>query len=719
MATLVLSTVGTLVGGPIGGAIGSLIGQSIDQQLFAPPARRGPRLNDLAVQSSAYGTAIPKLYGTMRVAGSVVWATDLQESSNRQSGGKGQPDLVTYAYSVSLAVALSSRKARAVRRIWADGRLIRGASGDLKIRTQFRFHPGGEDQPVDPLIASAEGLESTPAYRGLALAVFENLELGEFGNRIPFLTFEVEADEAATPLSTILHDVSDGLIDCSDSRTVRGYAAYGSSISTAVEPLVDRLGVDLHDRGATLATPLPVPSQVQRRDLGCSQDSSRVSLIERSREPQQSVPRAISIGYYDPDRDYQAGQMRSSTGISPGVTLESDLPVVLTAAEAKTVSENALARRWARREKLIVRLPPRALGLQPGTTLAIEDVPGWWQVAKVEVEGLVVTAELRPNSSVAPQVLGDGGRATNSPDLVAGPTMLALFDLPAMGASQGGTMLHLAVASKNTTWRRVQLEIGIADVLTSALAASETVMGTTETALGDGQSRLLDLRSELIVELANGEQWLESRDDDALVAGANLAAVGQELIQFGEAVPIGAKRFRLSRLVRGRFGTEWAMAGHSAGEAFALLTPQSLLPIDLSGAPVGSLVTVRALGLADGAGAVTSTIAEGEALRPPSPVHVLAATDANGDLTISWIRRSREGWTWADEIEAPLGEGREQYRLVLTGSGGTFETETASPTAVVSAAELAAVGSGIASLTVVQVGDRAVSRPATLFISLP
>ena len=186
MATLVLSTVGTLLGGPVGGAIGSLVGQSIDQQLFGSP-RRGPRLGDLSVQTSTYGTQIPRIYGTMRVAGSVIWSTDLVESS-QTSGAKGQPDTI-YSYSVSFAVALSSRRVLEIRRIWADGKLLRGESGDFKVSTEFRFYDGRESQGVDPLIASLEGPDETPAYRGLALAVFENLELAEYGNRIPFLTF--------------------------------------------------------------------------------------------------------------------------------------------------------------------------------------------------------------------------------------------------------------------------------------------------------------------------------------------------------------------------------------------------------------------------------------------------------------------------------------------------------------------------------------------------
>jgi hypothetical protein len=107
----------------------------------------------------------------MRVAGTVIWATDLVEVS-QSSGAKGQPD-TTYNYSVSLAVALSSRAVGGIGRIWADGKLLRGAAGDFKVSTKFRFYPGDQDQEVDPLIASAEGLANTPAYRGMAVALAE------------------------------------------------------------------------------------------------------------------------------------------------------------------------------------------------------------------------------------------------------------------------------------------------------------------------------------------------------------------------------------------------------------------------------------------------------------------------------------------------------------------------------------------------------------------
>src|SRR5690606_29166414 len=105
-----------------------------------------------------------------------------------------QPTTTSYSYTASFAVALSARPIIRVGRIWADGVVLRGAAGDWKVATGFRLHRGDEAQAPDPLIASAEGAALAPAHRGIAYAVFEDMDLADFGNRIPSLTFEVIAD---------------------------------------------------------------------------------------------------------------------------------------------------------------------------------------------------------------------------------------------------------------------------------------------------------------------------------------------------------------------------------------------------------------------------------------------------------------------------------------------------------------------------------------------
>ena len=133
MATMVLTAVGTALGGPVGGAIGGLVGNAFDHAvLFRPKGREGRRLAELQVQTSTYGTQVPAIFGTMRVAGTVIWATDLRETRTKSSAGKGRGSVTSYSYSASFAVALSARPIRAIRRIWADGNLLRGAAGDFK-----------------------------------------------------------------------------------------------------------------------------------------------------------------------------------------------------------------------------------------------------------------------------------------------------------------------------------------------------------------------------------------------------------------------------------------------------------------------------------------------------------------------------------------------------------------------------------------------------------
>lgn len=129
MATLVFTAVGSIFG-PIGAAIGGLIGNAFDHAvLFKPKGVEGPRLNDLQLQTSTYGTQIPKLFGTIRVAGTVIWATDLRETRSKSGGGKGRPSVTTYAYSASFAVALSAREVRSVRRPFTSTRARRTATG--------------------------------------------------------------------------------------------------------------------------------------------------------------------------------------------------------------------------------------------------------------------------------------------------------------------------------------------------------------------------------------------------------------------------------------------------------------------------------------------------------------------------------------------------------------------------------------------------------------
>jgi hypothetical protein len=238
-------------------------------------------------------------------------------------------------------------------------------------------------------------------------------------------------------------------------------------------------------------------------------------------------------------------------------------------------------------------------------------------------------------------------------------------------------------------------------------------MGHTETALTAAGSALFDDRGSIDVALLNDGMELTSRSDAELANGANLALIGDELIQFGVAEPLGAGRYRLRRLLRGRSGTEWACATHAAGEPFLLIDRAALTPIEVSPGAVGAGLRVTAAGRDDGPGGVTAARRiSGEAVRPPSPVHLLIYREEQ-DVQVSWIRRSRAGWPWLDGTDAPLGEEQECYELTISGANFVRQVTRPEPRFRYTAAEQQADGAaGAITVQVVQTGTHARSRGA-------
>lgn len=713
MATLVLGAAGFLVGGPVGGAIGSALGQSIDQRIFAPKKRHGPRLGELSVQTSSYGSAIPKLFGTIRVAGTVIWATDLTEHRSTSGGGKGRPKTVNYSYSASFAVALSARAVLSVGRIWADGKLLRGAAGDMKSTCAgFRLHPGSEDQAVDPLIAAAEGAGQAPAYRGTAYAVFEELALEDFGNRIPSLSFEVTADAAPVAIGAIAEALGEGAVEAGGTPAVAGYAATGDSVRGAIEALADVVPLSLADDGARLRLTAAGAEPVA---IEAAEESGKRELVRRGAG---QVPGEVSVAYYEIARDWQTGLQRAARSGGARAAERLGLPAALSAGDAKALAEHRLGMLWAGRATAKLQLGWRWAGLRPGDRMSLAGERGVWRLTRWTLRPMQVTLELMRDGGAPPAIEASPGRPVSQPDLPHGPTILRLHDLP-LGDGTGGKLWLIALAAgEEPGWRRAALSAsfdGGASWQPAGATAAPAVLGIAVDALAPGGSALLDSGSSVEVELA-GDGWLEGRDDDALAAGANLALLGDELIQFGAAEPLGPGHFRLSRLLRGRRGTEWAAPLHETGEGFAMIDPDALATIEAPA--LGGEARVLANGVGDEPEGILASIpVEGAALRPPSPVHLNAVASPSGDIQLSWVRRSRQGWAWSEGGDAPLGEEREAYRVNISGPGFERIIETGAPSCLYSAAEQAADGAAPPfSVSVVQAGTFAPSRPAILTI---
>lgn len=715
MATLVLGALGTLVGGPIGGAIGATLGRSVDAMVLGSPRREGPRLKDLAVSTSSYGQPIPALYGSVRAPGTVIWSTDLKERSETNGGGKGKPKTTTYSYSVSLAIALSCRPIDSVGRIWADGNLLRGQAGDLKTGGSLRIHNGHSDQQPDPLMAADLGAQC-PAYRGCAYAVFEDLALEDFGNRIPALSFEVMAGSARDIVGMVA--LRSGLDVAETGFPELGGFVHEGGSEASLLGLVDRLrpiGTVIRDgrlavegiaaRDGEFPT-LPQPAAWEDGDFGADAGNALARRAEGEDAPS-------TLRYYDTARDYQPGLQRAEGSPSGRSRSVLEFPGVFEASEARGLLAGAARRATLEGETLYWRMSELDPEIGPGRIVRAPRLAGLWRIIGWEWRERGIELELVRYVPQADSSLpADPGSSWNPPDREGAATSLRVFELPWDGTgSSSDPQRFAAVGAATGRWPGAALyeASGAGLAALASVDSRRASSGTLLDPLPPSSAARLEPRASLRVQFEDIHTALEPRTIDELASGANKLLVGDEVVQFAGASAEGGGVWRLTGFLRGRGGTEDAAhTGHAEGSSVTVLDDR-LFAIPGS----SSATSFAAIGASDDEPASAVLESPGRTRRPLTPAHPRRVVDANGGLTLSWVRRARGGWAWLDEVDQPLVEQVERYEVgigPLSSPLAIWVTEVSE--LALDASEAAALPAG--RLWVRQCGDFAKSLPLDL-----
>lgn len=197
--------------------IGGYIGSSFDE--YNTP---GPRLGDLAVQTSQEGAPRPIVYGTPQpFAGNLMQSGEpiriiVEEETG---GGKGGPTYTTdreRAFQTFAIRICEGNENIKLLRYWVEGKLAYSAFGEsldadsVTALSRFTFHAGGEEEMPDPVLealpaANGGGVGNVPAYRGTCYIVFDNFEITNFG-RIPQFSFQVSSN------ATVSQSCTEGLL---------------------------------------------------------------------------------------------------------------------------------------------------------------------------------------------------------------------------------------------------------------------------------------------------------------------------------------------------------------------------------------------------------------------------------------------------------------------------------------------------------------------------
>ncbi|KAJ56587.1 phage host specificity protein [Actibacterium mucosum KCTC 23349] len=472
---------------------------------------------------------------------------------------------------------------------------------------------------------------------------------------------------------------------------VRGYALEDiNGARAALQPLMLAYGFDAVERDgkmifanrdgkvdATVQPPLLVAAGGNDPDL------------ELSRSPQAETAGRVRVNFVEADADFEG---RTVEAIFPDeesrLVTVSDLPLVLTQAEGRVISERWLAESRVARDRARFALPISRLNVGAGDVVEVQDGDETllYRLDRVahsttrDVEAVRIEPEVYvPADAVE-------GAISLKPFVAPVPVFPQFLDLPLLTGQEVPHAPHIAVTA--TPWP------GTVSVLSApqdsgytlnTTVAQTSVIGTTETPLFRATPGLWDRGQPLRMRVYGGT--LKPVSQDAVLNGANAMAIGDgsannwEVFQFAEVTMVGDDTYEVSLRLRGQAGTDGVMPDvWPAGSTVVLLNgvPQQInLLLSERGLARNYRIGPAGRPFDDPSYVHTVEAFDGIGLRPYAPAHLRATSDGAGGKSLSWIRRTRvDGDSWAG-FDVPLGEATEAYQLrVRNGADQVVRTQS-------------------------------------------
>lgn len=537
------------------------------------------------------------------------------------------------------------------------------------------------------------------------------------------------ADGQVGELSDILNDLlsdSDELTSVdydfiNQSQLVRGFTVDNRmTIRAAIQALQPAFFFDIVEsdwqlKGVNRGGSVFVT--IEDDHLGAGSDPNvHTERLTITRVNEQELPAWVDYGFFDIAKDYLSNTV---PGRRPGATMSSqnvmlvDVPVVMNAQEASDNVRRFISSIWSGRELSKLTTWLYYMTLEPGDSFRVIRNG---RVRRFRVNRMTIGANFAleiEGVSENDELPSAGYALTGTPPDVSGfpPSEIAVIYPPKLSAMDTallrdgdnvpGIYVGAGPALPSDEWngaivsKSASPTTGFVQV---ASVPSATVMGYADNELpAPADWTQWDRDNTLYVRL-DGEQTLTSSTEDDVLDdySENLLAIsnsdgGWELCQFVSAVNMGDRLWYLSTLLRGRLGTEQHRTGHTFGDRVVFLGQTSVAPANYAASEIGATRYYRAVstGLAP-TGAATEVLQTTRRLLPYAPFDVQASRDVSGNITITWIRRSRSPgpFLW----DSPVFEDKELYQVDVLDGYSTVRTieassESASYTAAMQTAD--------------------------------
>jgi hypothetical protein len=524
------------------------------------------------------------------------------------------------------------------------------------------------------------------------------------------------ADTIPVSIASILRDncIESGLVEGTDFDVfdleevfVTGYVRTRPMSARAVAESLRPVGFfDVIESGGKLKCVRrgkPTVATLRQSDLGVFENGGEtVTRISSTKQLEMTIPRVVRVHYISDDRDLDPDEAPSPVSADTDTVheLDMDIVVVMNSERARQIAEVAWAdfrmsssahettvdSSFSRLEPADCAAVPLNGRLERMRILDIDDRVSWVRrLALVrDDDGVPLGAAIGNTVPVIPPVTS-----------ILSPTEALFLDLPPLRDEDDNAGFYVAARPYLTgaTFRGAQIlrsTDGGGNYSRTGGISSVDAIGELVTALAEGPASIWDEGNELVIELQSGT--LENRTADDVLTGANAAAIGAdgrwEIVQFRDANLVSGSRYRLTGLLRGRRGTEHFIGTSVQGDRFVMISTGQIsrLPLDLQLVSRELLYRVVPFGANVDSAVPMPFTGRGVSLKPFSPVDIAGERNEDGDLSITWVRRSRFGESWIDYADVPLSEEREDYEVdVLDGESVVRTLSSSTPSATYTA----------------------------------
>jgi hypothetical protein len=232
---------------------------------------------------------------------------------------------------------------------------------------------------------------------------------------------------------------------------------------------------------------------------------------------------------------------------------------------------------------------------------------------------------------------------------------------------------YAAATSSATGWRGATLSRsndGGTTWLFAGFFGSLSTAGVCTTVLGDfAGGNVPDELNSVTVQMTNGT--LSSVAFASMIASAQIAIIGDEIVSFRSATLNLDGTYTVRGLLRGRRGSEYAIASHEIGDRFLVVDTATMIRVADTTASFGLSSLYRAVSSGLTTGNSQSFANIGSGLKPYSVVQIGGGRYSDGAVLITWVRRTRTSGEWRDGIDVPVGETSEAYEVDIWNAGRT------------------------------------------------